>query len=89
MQGIRERGRKVELTCESCGNHFSKPIYQIRSSSPGRFCSRRCQGAFLGSHYGYKNLVASHESIPIDLSLCRLAADIVYTYNVTARREYK
>lgn len=41
----------VELTCEVCGGKFYRKPYWIRPNSPGRFCSKKCQGA----NWGCKN----------------------------------
>lgn len=44
----------IELTCEACGSKFRRKSYLIRKRSPGRFCSKKCVGAFSGNHYGFK-----------------------------------
>ena len=44
----------IELTCEVCGVKFYRKSYLIRRNSPGRFCSHKCLGGFMGNNYGFK-----------------------------------
>jgi len=44
---------KIETKiCEECGEVFTKKIF---SNNPGRFCSKKCQGKWLGKTYGFGN----------------------------------
>ena len=38
--------------CESCGGVFFRKTYLVRKASPARFCSKKCQGSWVGKHYG-------------------------------------
>jgi len=42
----------VERTCEECGKKFYLRASSIRPHSPGRFCSKRCQGDSFGHRNG-------------------------------------
>jgi len=44
----------VERTCEVCGKQFYVRPYDIKHTSPRRFCSRQCHGAWFGKYFGYK-----------------------------------
>lgn len=45
----------MNFICEVCGDEFSRYKSQvIRSDSKPRFCSRECQGVWLGKNYGFK-----------------------------------
>jgi len=46
----------VTLTCEICGEEFTRYKSQAERNggSPPRFCSRACQGVWLGTQYGFK-----------------------------------
>jgi len=37
--------------CQECGEVFT---YLPISRNPGRFCSKKCQGKWLGRNYGFK-----------------------------------
>lgn len=56
IQARIESQRKpvIELTCEVCDAKFYRKSYLIRKTSPGRFCSRKCRGVFIGNNYGFK-----------------------------------
>lgn len=42
----------IEKTCEECGKKFSRRSSEFKPCSPGRFCSKYCQGVYLGKHHG-------------------------------------
>ncbi len=42
---------KDKLICEECGEYFFK---KSSSNRKGRFCSKKCQGKWLGKTYGFK-----------------------------------
>ena len=48
---------RIELTCEVCGTQFSRGGKQHRESQRRGykhiFCSKKCQGVWLGSSYGF------------------------------------
>jgi formylmethanofuran dehydrogenase subunit E len=37
--------------CEGCGEFFQRKMV---NKSPGRFCSKKCQGKWLGKSHGFK-----------------------------------
>ena len=41
--------------CEVCGKEFT--VKSNRRKESGRFCSKRCQGKWLGKNYGFKCLI--------------------------------
>ena len=43
--------KTVECVCEECGKTFTK--YAL-NNAPGRFCSKKCQGRWLGRNHGFK-----------------------------------
>jgi len=43
----------IEKICEECGRKFYVKPYNIREVSPRRFCSKFCQGKWVGNHYGF------------------------------------
>ena len=40
------------LICEWCGKSFIRAVSEIRSNHP--YCSKKCQGSWLGTNYGFK-----------------------------------
>jgi formylmethanofuran dehydrogenase subunit E len=42
----------IEKICEECGEVFIK---RSANNNPGRFCSKKCQGRWLGKNYGFKH----------------------------------
>lgn len=48
-RGSRERGAKVEITCELCGRKVMRPASEL-GRGRGRFCSVRCRAKWLGQH---------------------------------------
>lgn len=42
----------VEKVCKECNKTFSRWPSYFRPTSPGTFCSKHCQGVYLGKHYG-------------------------------------
>jgi endogenous inhibitor of DNA gyrase (YacG/DUF329 family) len=49
---IPHRIVKIERTCEVCGVKFYRRASGIRPSSPGKFCSKHCQGVDFRRHHG-------------------------------------
>lgn len=53
LEVMRPRAPDVERICEICGTvKFYRP-YEINPRSPGKFCSRRCQGVWTGRSFGF------------------------------------
>lgn len=55
-QRARWRGGKSPILvfkCEVCGQSYARKLYQLRGRPP-RFCSRQCQGKWVGSNFGAK-----------------------------------
>ncbi len=56
--------QNIILVCDQCGGHFRRPakrvVWQMNHANPLRktaraehcFCSKQCQGQWLGTHYG-------------------------------------
>jgi hypothetical protein len=55
----RQKNRKHVLLktekriCEECGEVFTRLVV---NKSPGRFCSKKCQGKWLGRTHGFKKI---------------------------------
>ena len=43
--------KKESKICEECGESF---VRLVLNQSPGRFCSKKCQGKWLGKNHGFK-----------------------------------
>ena len=41
-----------ERICEECGEVFTR---KLLNKNPGRFCSKKCQGRWLGKTYGFNS----------------------------------
>lgn len=50
----RHAGFNIELVCETCGIRFEKRSHTIRPNIPGRFCSNKCKGVWVGKTYGFQ-----------------------------------
>ena len=52
-----QKYHSIELTCEVCGVHFSRLGHYCRASQRRGykhiFCSKKCQGLWLGNSYGF------------------------------------
>lgn len=44
---------KKTKICEECGEVFTKAAL---NNNPNRFCSKKCQGRWLGKNHGFKKL---------------------------------
>lgn len=44
--------KTVNKVCEECGEAFTREAY--RNSRPYRFCSKKCQGHWLGKNFGFR-----------------------------------
>jgi hypothetical protein len=42
--------KTVSKVCEECGEVFTRE----KQNRPGRFCSKKCQGHWLGKNFGFK-----------------------------------
>ena len=55
----RRNGHQVAFTCETCGKIFSRTAGVVkRMEKRGhkiRWCSRQCQGVWLGANHGHTN----------------------------------
>jgi endogenous inhibitor of DNA gyrase (YacG/DUF329 family) len=49
----------IKLRCLTCERHFSRRLHMHRSDRA--FCTKRCQGKWLGTHYGRHRPVNRHE----------------------------
>ena len=51
---LRKRWKPpVSRVCEVCGRVFYRRPSQVRPTSPGRFCSKHCQGVWFSRNYGF------------------------------------
>jgi len=49
-RGEKTRAKPRIEMCEECHQEFKIPKYR---KAPGRFCSKTCQGKYLGRNYGF------------------------------------
>jgi len=94
------KARTVQLICKTCGHVFERTVTSIRKTSPGHFCSKKCLGVFVGTHYGFikhpENAGRGRRrpkgidrivNIPVNPTSIRLLQDIAYTHNVLSKRD--
>ncbi len=62
----RRNGHHEDFTCETCGKTFRRTAGVVkRMEKRGhkiRWCSRRCQGIWLGANYGYSGAEGERDS---------------------------
>lgn len=50
---IHKEIKLAQAVCQQCEEVFYKPI----NNNPNTFCSKKCQGKWLGTHHGFKKKV--------------------------------
>jgi formylmethanofuran dehydrogenase subunit E len=48
---VHTKIKQEQKICEECGEVFTRLVL---NQSPGRFCSKKCQGRWLGKNHGFK-----------------------------------
>ena len=55
----QKKWQQIPVVCTFCGKLFFRNVHQFlanyREHSSALFCSRNCQGRWIGEHYGFKS----------------------------------
>ena len=54
---VHTQTKRETKICEECGEAF---VRLILNDNPGRFCSKKCQGRWVGLHFGFKKGIRSN-----------------------------